>query len=115
MKPIIIILLVFFAVLQYHLWLASGGVFAVMRLKHRIALQEANNTQLQKQVNEKLLFFEKYPTHPSFHLEKLIKTKIWSIRLNKGNRLFFVWNKTKDTAIFFFIGPHDAYRTIGKK
>jgi len=49
MKPIIIILLVFFAVLQYHLWLASGGVFAVMRLKHRIALQEANNTQLQKQ------------------------------------------------------------------
>jgi len=73
------------------------------------------NTQLQKQVNEKLLFFEKYPTHPSFHLEKLIKTKIWSIRLNKGNRLFFVWNKTKDTAIFFFIGPHDAYRTIGKK
>lgn len=49
MKPIIILLLVFLAVLQYHLWFANDGVFAVIRLKHRIAEQESNNTQLQKQ------------------------------------------------------------------
>jgi Txe/YoeB family toxin of Txe-Axe toxin-antitoxin module len=73
------------------------------------------NAKLRQRINQKLLIFEKNPSHPSFHIEKLVHTEVWSIRLDKGNRLFFFWNKTKDTAIFFFVGSHDAYKTIGKK
>lgn len=31
------------------------------------------------------------PTHPSLNLEKLGGSKIWTIRIDKGNRIFLSW------------------------
>jgi len=73
------------------------------------------DTTRKHHVYATLLRFRNNPSHPSLHTEKLVHSNVWSIRLDKGNRLFFFWNNTKDTAIFFFVGPHDAYKTIGKK
>lgn len=56
--------------------------------------------------------FTKNPQHPSLRLEKLQGSKVWSIRVDRGNRLFFIWSDTDDTAIFFLVGPHDAYRKL---
>lgn len=50
------------------------------------------------------------PVHPSLNLEKLQNAKgIWIIRLNKSDRIFFVW-KDKNTVIFVAIVKHDKYR-----
>ena len=49
------------------------------------------------------------PTHPSLNLEKLSGTKLWTIRIDKGNRIFFSWID-ENTALFIDIGKHDKYR-----
>lgn len=49
------------------------------------------------------------PTNPSLNLEKLSGSKIWTIRIDKGNRIFFGWINN-NTALFLDIGKHDKYR-----
>ena len=70
---------------------------------------------LKQKVKEKLVLFAENPQHPSLHLEKLSGSDIWTIRIDQGNRLFFVWSDTGDTAIFFLVGSHDAYRRVKNK
>ena len=53
--------------------------------------------------------FSSDPTHPSLNLEKLKGSKVWTIRIDKGNRIFFCW-VDKETALFIDIGKHDKYR-----
>ena len=53
--------------------------------------------------------FSKNPAYPSLNLEKLGGTKIWTIRIDKGNRLFFSWIDD-NTIILVDIGKHDKYR-----
>ena len=53
--------------------------------------------------------FSHNPNYPSLHLEKLKGSNTWTIRMDKGNRIFFVW-LDKSTALFVDIGPHDKYR-----
>lgn len=53
--------------------------------------------------------FASNPNHPSLNLEKLAVTKIWTIRIDRGNRIFLYWID-KNTAIFIDIGKHDKYR-----
>lgn len=48
MKPLIIALIVLFAVLQYRLWFASDGFNEVFHLKHAIAEQATKNQELQQ-------------------------------------------------------------------
>jgi Txe/YoeB family toxin of Txe-Axe toxin-antitoxin module len=48
--------------------------------------------------------------HPSLNTEKLSGSDIWSIRIDQGNRLFYV--KDGDDAIFFAVGSHDMYRMV---
>lgn len=49
------------------------------------------------------------PNHPSLNLEKLKGSDYWTIRIDKGNRIFFKWiDKTE--ALFIDIGKHDKYR-----
>ena len=49
------------------------------------------------------------PNHPSLHLEKLTGSKIWTIRVDKGNRIFFHFID-KNIALLVDIGKHDKYR-----
>lgn len=70
------------------------------------------NNQLRQEVKETLKRFAENPNHPSLHLEKLSGNDIWTIRIDRGNRLFFVWSETGDTAIFFLAGPHNLYRNV---
>lgn len=80
-------------------------------LKARKKLTKGNSA-LEVRMEKTLLIFIKNPQHPSLHLEKLIGTNIWTIRIDRGNRLFFVWSVNLDTAIFFHVGHHDDYRMM---
>lgn len=53
--------------------------------------------------------FKNNPHHPSLRLEKLKGSDFWTIRIDKGSRIFFVW-LNEDVALFCDIGPHDKYR-----
>jgi mRNA-degrading endonuclease YafQ of YafQ-DinJ toxin-antitoxin module len=66
----------------------------------------------KKKIAKSITLFAKNPSHPSLKTEKLAGTKIWTIRIDRGNRMFFIWSKNRSTAIFFNIGPHDTYRTF---
>jgi cell division protein FtsB len=48
MKPLIVVLLALFIVLQYHFWFAKDGVFQVFHLKQQLAEQQAKNDLLSK-------------------------------------------------------------------
>lgn len=60
-------------------------------------------------LNKTLAYFVDKPNHPSLNLEKLGSTKVWSIRLTQGDRIFFTWDDDK-TAVLIDIGKHDKYR-----
>lgn len=49
------------------------------------------------------------PKHPSLNLEKLKGSSIWTIRIDKRNRIFFQWLDIS-TTLFLDIGKHDKYR-----
>ena len=55
-----------------------------------------------------LNLFRVNPTHPSLNIEK-ISNKVWTVRLDKGNRIFFEL-VNKDTVLLIDIGKHDKYR-----
>lgn len=68
-----------------------------------------NNRQNVLNTKKAVRLFENNPNYPSLHLEKLSGTKIWTIRIDKGNRIFLYF-QGKDTALFIDIGKHDKYR-----
>lgn len=68
----------------------------------------------KKKASKALLLFERNPKHPSLNVEKLSGSDVWTIRVDIKNRLFFVWNPTGDTAIFFLVGKHDLYKKVSK-
>lgn len=53
--------------------------------------------------------FKNDPNYPSLNLEKLKNSKVWTIRIDKGNRIFFT-RTDESTALFIDIGKHDKYR-----
>ena len=68
-----------------------------------------NNKKNAENIKKALKLFKENPRHPSLNLEKLKGSSIWTIRIDKSNRIFFSWiNKT--TALFLDIGKHDKYR-----
>lgn len=71
--------------------------------------------EYEVKIKDILARFAKNPRHPSLHLEKLSGSNIWTIRIDLANRLFFQWDDSGDTAIFFYVGRHDSYKTITKK
>ncbi|OGH37405.1 MAG: hypothetical protein A3B44_02035 [Candidatus Levybacteria bacterium RIFCSPLOWO2_01_FULL_38_21] len=56
-----------------------------------------------------LKIFVYNPNHPSLHLEKLGGSRLWTVRVDKSNRIFFFWVDSK-TALLIDIGQHDKYR-----
>lgn len=68
-----------------------------------------NNQRNSENIKKALTLLKSNPNHPSLNLEKLKSSKIWTIRINRGNRIFLNWID-KDTALFIDIGKHDKYR-----
>ena len=68
-----------------------------------------NNLRRLKDLGNALRLFSMNPTHPSLYIEKLKGSKIWTIRIDESNRLFFVWFD-ENTALLIDIGKHDKYR-----
>ncbi len=68
-----------------------------------------NNNKLADKAIKAISLFVKDPQHPSLNLEKLKGTKIWTIRIDQGNRIFFYWIE-ESKALFIDIGKHDKYR-----
>lgn len=69
-----------------------------------------NNQQRFRNYKKTVTFFASIPNHPSLNTEKLKNTKgIYTIRLNKGDRIFFTWTR-ENVALFIDIGKHDKYR-----
>lgn len=72
------------------------------------------NNQREEQLKQAFSYFADNPKHPSLHMEKLSGSAVWTIRIDRENRLFFIWSDTGDATIFFHVGSHDAYRTFKK-
>jgi len=68
-----------------------------------------NNKRNAESIKKAIIIFRGNSKHPSLHLEKLGSSKIWTIRIDKGNRIFFSWID-KSTVLFIDIGKHDKYR-----
>lgn len=68
-----------------------------------------NNIKRANALIKTLNKFAYNPTHPSLNLEKLAGTKVWTVRIDKRNRIFFYWID-KQTVLFVDIGKHDKYR-----
>ncbi len=67
-----------------------------------------NNPQLLIKTIKAISIFVKNPQRPSLNLEKLRGEYVWTIRIDRANRIFFVWFN-KLTALFIAIGKHDKY------
>ncbi len=68
-----------------------------------------NNLDLLNKTIKATSLFVKNPKHPGLNLEKLKGSAVWTIRVDKGNRIFFSW-VDNSTALFIDIGEHDKYR-----
>ncbi len=68
-----------------------------------------NNPAQLKKTQKAIKNFTQNPKHPGLNLEKLKRSNVWTIRIDKGNRIFFVWIDAT-TALFIDIGEHDKYR-----
>lgn len=54
------------------------------------------------------LFIEN-PRHPSLNIEKLKGSAVWTVRISRSNRLFFIW--IDETSIMLVdVGIHDKYK-----
>lgn len=77
-------------------------------IKERKKFVKANKYRV-KAINKCLSLFIINPQHPSLNLEKLQNRNIWTLRIDKANRIFFIWI-SKDEALFTDIGTHDKYK-----
>lgn len=68
-----------------------------------------NNLDLLNKTIKATSLFVNNPKHPSLKIEKLKGSLVWTIRIDKGNRIFFYWIDN-NTALFIEIGKHDKYR-----
>ena len=89
----------------------------MIKLKPTTHFERSRKKYVKKNVlrAEKILstlqVFRKNPLHPSLNLEKLRNSDVWSMRLGRGDRLFFTWIG-KETVLLLDIGTHDKYRTV---
>ena len=68
-----------------------------------------NNKRNAHNIKKALKLLKENPHHPSLNLEKLKGRHVWTIRIDKANRIFLSWIE-KDTVLLLDIGKHDKYR-----
>lgn len=71
-----------------------------------------NNQRRADEYITALGLFQDNQNHPGLNVEKLQNHDVWTFRVNKGDRVFFVWRN--DRVIFTGIGKHDKYRNVGR-
>lgn len=65
---------------------------------HALKKFVANNKKNAQAIKKALTLFKENPNHPSLNLEKLQNTKgVYTIRLNKSDRIFFLDRKKHST------------------
>ena len=69
-----------------------------------------NNPNLFSKTTKAIELFIHNPKHPGLNLEKLKGSRYWTIRIDMGNRIFFVWINQLEV-LFIDIGKHDKYRS----
>lgn len=67
------------------------------------------NRKRAEALKKTLTFLKHDPRHPSLHTEKLKNSEFWTVRIDKGNRIFFIW-KDKNIVILIDVGKHDKYK-----
>jgi len=70
-----------------------------------------NNIKRAKQYLSTLNLFRHNSTHVGLKVEKLMNSDMWSMRINKSDRIFFAWIDN-NTALLLEIGLHDMYRKV---
>ena len=60
-----------------------------------------NNLQRGNALIKTIDKFTHNPNHPSLNLEKLGGSKYWSIRIDRGNRIFFVWLNSNTVCLLY--------------
>lgn len=76
----------------------------------KTALKFVKNDQNRADLISKALkLFEENPKHPGLNVEKLKNSDYYSMRIDKNNRIFFMWYDSK-TAILLDVGKHDKYK-----
>ena len=68
-----------------------------------------NNRRNAENTKKALKLLKENPKHPSLHLEKLKGSKVWTIRIDKANRIFLSL-MDRNTILLLDIGKHDKYR-----
>lgn len=77
-----------------------------VRSLKKFVKDSGNNSEKAKKA---ITLFRNNPQYPSLKIEKLKGSRVWTIRIDKGNRIFFYW-VDEETALFIDIGKHDKYR-----
>lgn len=67
------------------------------------------NIPRAESIIKSLTLFVLNSQHPSLNIEKLVGSNVWSMRLSKGDRLFFLWI-SKDKILLVDVGTHDKYK-----
>ena len=67
-----------------------------------------NNSTRAEQLIKALQLLSTDPQSPGLNVEKISKD-MYTLRINKGDRLFFMWID-KETILLLDIGEHDKYR-----
>lgn len=87
-------------------------VYQISLSSHYIAAYKKyvkDNKQRVKVLKKALLLLKENPKHPSLHTEKLQGSNMWTVRISKGERLFFIWYD-ENTILLVDLGAHDKYR-----
>lgn len=67
------------------------------------------NPHILKKTVKAIKLLSQNPHHPRLHPEKLRGSKLWAVRIDKGNRIFLSFSDG-NTVLLLDIGPHDKYR-----
>lgn len=68
-----------------------------------------NNKRNAESIKKTLKLLREQPHHPSLNLEKMGGSQVWTVRIDRGNRIFFFRVDPK-TALLIDVGKHDKYR-----
>lgn len=68
-----------------------------------------NNTKRAQAFLSTLNIFRHNFSNPGLNVEKLVNSETWSLRINRSDRIFFLWID-KNTVLLVDIGLHDKYK-----